>query len=509
MRTVYACSLSFPAPIDTVWKEVAAWITGWYGKKAPGLQLPKGWDAGTTGVLEPVKGHTLEVTSARSASGSAQLREIRWRYPDQYDPSLIWASDLTVYADTHEVLFTLALRIASFDFELLPAKFELGTPRIVRTLVSRGDASVGTQKLPASFERIEAPDVPRFAAHLLDQRRKLPVVVLSSDPFTERPNANPTAVASALAGNATVAVMGSKWAAFALTDEIGKQFSCFNGAIRIYWPRFNTQADPFFHRLWLPTDVARAEQGPGFALELLRTVAPAGAFRFVEPEKIRTFRRLADQERLDALKAEKSEDYAEVFGHWDEETKKNAKLLERIEELISENATLRDNFNAVWTVAPKPEDSPTVGSADQDQREVSSVEEALEEAKRRTKHLHFLPEAIKSAKDSPFKQPQKALNALLAIDEVARAWMLQLRGRKGAFEDLGFEYADDISQTTRGKHGKEYVYRYEGENTSFEPHITMGAKQADKCLSIHMHWDDNRRRVAIAHVGRHKSNTTT
>jgi hypothetical protein len=41
----------------------------------------------------------------------------------------------------------------------------------------------------------------------------------------------------------------------------------------------------------------------------------------------------------------------------------------------------------------------------------------------------------------------------------------------------------------------------------FAPHITIGAKSPDRCLSIHMHWDEAKRRVVIAHVGRHKTNT--
>lgn len=54
-----------------------------------------------------------------------------------------------------------------------------------------------------------------------------------------------------------------------------------------------------------------------------------------------------------------------------------------------------------------------------------------------------------------------------------------------------------------------YSYSYDGQRTLFAGHITRGAKQPDKCLSLHMHWDEARPRVVIAHVGRHKTNTRT
>jgi hypothetical protein len=101
----------------------------------------------------------------------------------------------------------------------------------------------------------------------------------------------------------------------------------------------------------------------------------------------------------------------------------------------------------------------------------------------------------------------------MAIDDVARRWAEQLVGgpnvgsRREAFRQRGFDYKDDISQTAEGRWRDDYTYNYEGKRVLFAPHITIGAKAADRCLSIHMHWDEVRRRVVVAHVGRHKTNT--
>jgi hypothetical protein len=143
------------------------------------------------------------------------------------------------------------------------------------------------------------------------------------------------------------------------------------------------------------------------------------------------------------------------------------------------------------------------------------MREAVEFAVAQTDNLEFLPTAFSSAEDSPFKKPERALQALLAIDQVAGRWLASLNGGspigsvREHFKKLGFTYADDISLTSRGKWGNEYKTNFKGVEYDIGQHITIGGKQADTCLSVHMAWLKDERKVLIAHVGRHKTNTKT
>jgi hypothetical protein len=336
--------------------------------------------------------------------------------------------------------------------------------------------------------------------------------VLSPAPYSETLSVDPVAVSNALAGVASVQVLSSKWAGFALTDEIGKQYSCYNGAVRIYWPRFSREADPYFYRLWLPSQISEFGGSEAFAQSLLRIVAAAASFRFVEPEPLRAFRRRHDEARLAALKATKGGDYEALFDEYAKLDTEARQLREQLEVATLDNETLRNNLSAVWSAAPESAAVPSAASID-DRPDLKSVHDAVSEAQRRTTHLTYLDDAFSSAQESPFKQPDKAYSALLAIDDVAKHWAQQLAGgpnlgpRKEAFRQRGFEYKEDISQTSEGKWRDEYSYPYDGKKTLFAPHITIGAKQADKCLSVHMFWDEPKRVVVIAHVGRHKMNT--
>lgn len=512
MRPVYACSLDFPpTAADAIWAEIAAWVNEWYDRKSLGAKPPATWPAGTTPVFTYGSAHSLEATRVELVGHEGPLREMRWNYPDQYDPSLVWSVDTTVFKSAEATRFSLVLRITSALYELLPAKYSLGSPRIVRTLVARGDARVGDHALSRFPNRIDASDVPTLVALVRAPERRHAVVVISPDTLSGVPVIDADAVANAVPGLASVHVLGSKWAAFALSDELGRPFSCFNGAVRIYWPRFSEDSDATAHRLWVPSEIGQLGS-EGLARSIFRSLAIAASFRFVEPEPIRLFRRRAEEARVSALKADKGGGYDALFDEYVKLDTEVRTLRETVDTLTKENGNFRANLAALWT----PTQQPVVPNLPEAERPTpTDVHDAVVEAQRRTTNVVYLPEAFDSAKDSPFKQPDKAFSALLAIDDVARRWAEQLGGgaklgpRKEAFRQRGFDYADDISGTSEGRWGDEYKYEYEGTRIVFAPHITIGAKQADKCLSIHMHWDNEKRRVVIAHVGRHKTNTRT
>ena len=185
-----------------------------------------------------------------------------------------------------------------------------------------------------------------------------------------------------------------------------------------------------------------------------------------------------------------------------------------LETANGENHTLKQNLDALIGASPvaltEEAREPEVPTD-----EPASVVAAVELAEASTQHLLYLPSAIESAKESPYRSPDRALEALQAIDEVAGLWIAGLNGAKNPgplkllFKQRGFEYKDDVSQTSRGKWSEEYSASYDGRPIDISPHITIGAKQADTCLSIHMHWDKESKKVIVAHIGRHKINTKT
>jgi hypothetical protein len=62
--------------------------------------------------------------------------------------------------------------------------------------------------------------------------------------------------------------------------------------------------------------------------------------------------------------------------------------------------------------------------------------------------------------------------------------------------------------TSRGKWSEEYETTFNGHRVSIEPHLALGKGGPDTCLRIHLNVDEDRERFVIAHVGRHKTNTS-
>jgi hypothetical protein len=324
-------------------------------------------------------------------------------------------------------------------------------------------------------------------------------------------------LAEGVSGLMKVYELADKWAAYRLTDELGKTLSCYNGAVRIYWPRFGLTLTSVRHFAWMPVHLRTLHSTDDFVAQVSKLGAEASSYRLFEPELIS---RLRDQIETDARAERRSQASDDAVALLEEliQAEDGLKTQQaKTRALEAENITLRQNLEALLrprSHAPEQILNAQLVQAEENTEPVD-VLDAVNAAREECTNLVILPSAVESAKDSPYKNPVRVLQALQAVDEVACIWGKSISACKPAgsfkqlFRDRGFEYKDDISQTSKGKWGDEYVAAYNGQKVDIAPHITIGAKQADTCISIHMYWDKVSCKAVIAHVGRHKTNTKT
>ena len=245
----------------------------------------------------------------------------------------------------------------------------------------------------------------------------------------------------------------------------------------------------------------------------------AASFRHVQPHEIAAHRRAAERAarqlvRNAAAESADTDKLLEDLYRLEEELKS---VEAANEELARECETLRANAMALasstsWNEVFQAPSSTSLQGTETAALQYASVLDAVRSAEKIAEHLIFLPNAYEAAADSPFRQPDRVVQAIEAIDDIASIWVESLEGEavgsiRQLFKERGFTYADDVSQTSKGKWGGEYKVTYKGSEYDISPHITIGAKQADTCLSIHWAWAKEQKKVLIAHVGRHKTNT--
>lgn len=514
MRTVFGTTFGIrPADLPRATDRISEWIHGWYKRRGLTLDLQASEEPGEVSA-QAATGHDLRVrTRHPKVEPTSHLIEITWSYPDDYDSTLRWNVLFRLAANQNHAVVVFQLAISGSEYTIRPVELRLGAPKIINELTRMDSVTISGYAYSSIPEMVHAHSVSALCSLLRDKARPYPVLVVSKDLQTEASLVDVDRLAEGVAGLMRVFELADKWAAYQLTDELGKTMSCYGGAVRIYWPQFGT-ASSVRHFAWMPNHLRALASTDEFITQAFKLVADASSYRLIEPPLIADLRNEIEAEQRADRRAEAPDDALALLEQLIQ-TEEALKAQEaRTKELEAENITLQQNLDAIIGLnIAAPEARASSATLVDDDDEPADVLAALRSAQQRCSHLIFLPSAEDSARDSPYKTPERALQALEAIDDVAGLWAISVAGGKAAgpfkqlFRERGFDYKDDISQTTKGKWGSEYTATYDGRLVDVAPHITIGAKQADTCLSIHMYWDRDKGKAVIAHVGRHKTNT--
>ncbi len=112
-----------------------------------------------------------------------------------------------------------------------------------------------------AWTRIGADEAKQFANDtLLSPTRTLPVVAVTTPPAEQHPWIDPDRLAADLAGRATVVLLETGDATWALSAALPKRLDVYGGAARIWWPGLTRESDPFEHFLLLIRDERGADE---------------------------------------------------------------------------------------------------------------------------------------------------------------------------------------------------------------------------------------------------------
>jgi len=333
---------------------------------------------------------------------------------------------------------------------------------------------------------------------LLDPSRTRPVVYVAHTLFATPPQRRPfdwDDLGLATAGLAHVWYAMDAQPSMEFAQQMGA-LHCRTGA-RIYWPGLNLTDAPqrhnFYNQHYLET--AR-EPFPDMLARWFSVLSPVA---FAEPDESREVRRRALEARLRVhASAEWLDEYDRTLSHLEE-------LRDEVELQRQVIAEVRRRTPGSLAFLDSPGESPP-----------ATVAEAVERAVALCSHLVFLPEAIESARRSPYRRPYEMLNELLVLEEVAAQWAQPDgigRSLSAAAADRGI---DTWGRATRvgGAIGRQYERNWNGSRIRLEEHVRVGTGSgAQFCARIYFHKHDPgdfaARRFVIGHVGAHLDDSTT
>ena len=523
MRTVYATQFRVQpksgqptsSAIQAISDSVAAWVTDRYKKQ--GVPVAIEFDGEPR---EPKPNH--KITALAEVMDNNALITLEWFYPHDPDRSLLWSTQITIAASKGEIEVAVLVRITSIEFAVQPLEYDLGRPRVVPMLLGSFNCAAGACPLTPIPTVLDVSDVKSFVEHtLLNPGRLLPVVVVSPDIWTDKALVDAGTMQDALAGLATVAALKTKWAAYELTEAVGSLYSCYKGAVRIYWPGFKPVPDDSSdHHVFLPALIREhLKHGRPLERHVFRMLASLGAFRFTEGIVISRARAALERNRrahFDSLvgQAKKGDSTADkelldlALSENDRLEKEKTQDKERISELESEIANYRANFISAYEYQ-EGDSAAEIGTVEVDEATPQNVLDALERVSERCNDILVIyKSAWGSAQDSDFARPEDVLKALLAVAELGKEYFAS-KGKRSMgpweafFEKCGLKYASTESQNTLNMYGDDRKFRHEGRRTQMLKHITLGKGDRKNCLQIYFEANEKASRVEIGYCGRH------
>jgi hypothetical protein len=504
-------------------------VIGWIKNRA-GRPLPP----------EALKGQAFdleEVGSQRTAAVAIENPRYWAARLDDSDREVAqrdWVTEVGIAENPNnkDVLFGARLHCVTIGQD---KPFDPSIPRFVRTIIQRlPTVRVEGRTISSDPWIVETEDdVETLVAWLRSRNRQLDFIVCALPEGSEDATAvtvNASSIHTRTLGSAHVAIITGP-ASFALSDNVGKEFSVFRGAVRTYRPGFDTALDePFRHPLALPDRINGWPEGGREAYErflvgqtLVRAASGRDSNKLIPPFtevrrvsaqlKLDSARsagssdvdllRLAEQENI-GLREALEKDRATYQGLVDQYERERDLAVEESQQAQAANAHLRHRIRTLEerlaTQAPSISKTPIPKSLDEFE---SWCRDNLSGA------VEVHNRAVQAVKKSRYEDISLIFKSLLLLRD-AYVPMKRDGGldKKDLFErqcaELGLAEESTFSGDRWGEEGDTYKVRYAGRPRLLDRHLKKGNSKDERyCFRLYFFWDEDSEQAVVGWLPSH------
>ncbi|HZZ56484.1 MAG TPA: hypothetical protein VFE31_01545 [Opitutaceae bacterium] len=525
MRAIYrACfELATSAGSDEVFAKFSEITWRWlFDRREVGLSKRPEWATGPTTLAEFAVSGDFRARSLNVESGPQRGWGIVVTQKDLQAPELTWVSDLALLREEDgRHFFSFTQSIGRQDGGVMLERRRPGRPRVIATLVRDFRATSGGVPLsgaPIQLKAVEQ-DLKKFIAWLESPKRSHPIVLVSVHRQSSRPLINPRELADHLAGIAHVIVAESPGVSSGLSKLLPRWLTCFDGAVRVYWPGFRRSSRTVDHRLWTVDDLAHPSlefDSGRFADRVLAAIANVSVYsispRYCSWERLQAI----DRARViaEAKGSEKWEELATAYSTDNEAKEARIAQLERELDEAGQALFKEQQLTAALHAALEERKVGRVALSEE-QLPVTSVADAIARAKVGFSQQLVFALNSRSDEKSPFGKPEEVWMAFEWLATNYFSARMKVQGCADLNSDVsqaisGWSYSGHQKEATMKGNEEWYKCSYDGRRIWIPEHLKSGTgRAAVEAIRIAFVWDEHTKKVVVGFIGQHQKNAHT
>lgn len=433
----------------------------------------------------------------------------------------VFRTELTIGIGSNIVAITCSLSFGGSDTPVAPLHYDAKCPFFIKPLLKMevDDARLewrymGTQIPSGVVPFIGHTGGTQFMELVNDKNRSLPIIAKSIIGSHLDERGVYRAISYDLAGLAIVATLDYD-AAWGITNSVGAEWSCFGGAIRIYWPikeNDSPRRHPYWSEVRIMEDLSVNDAIERFRKQIRTRIMGLSAYSTWEPKIISDIQRA---NRLHSLELQKMEaqsikDYQELADQLIEKLSEYENVIKQRDEDIFQLKEDIRNLQEVLQWQNKLTEEIEPDEALIETRLPNSIEEAVRFAMEELSKDLLFGEDISRGLHSVQPEacpPAKVFDHLSKLAELTR---LRREGTIGVdaiswLKNNNVDASGESDTVLRSpRHMRNRTWHDGNQRREFEFHTKLNDNvPSDRCVRIYYDYDDSIGKTIIAWVGRH------